>query len=209
MFLFILYKTHRVQSTLTIYTIYQGCYSSRKLTPPPSQQSTTASSFSVEEEAHQSLFYPFWNVYWLRLVQKKQQMLWAHEFTSIFTTEDTLYPQPLSQSTSAEMWGGVGGQKNGSKCFFLLSFYKESQWISLLNWWWMLQMNLSWTHSFCVYWHWAHTSWTHLQTDMDGKGLMEIHFPTADLLATDRFWEKERCKNPVMYRLVRPQDSSG
>lgn len=207
MFSLIVYITHRVQLILTIYTIYQGCYTRRKLTPPPSQHSTTVGSSSVEEEAHQPLLHPSWNAYWLHLVQK-QQMLWAHEFTSIFSTEDTLYPQS-SQSTSAEMWHEVGGQKKGSKCFFLLSFYKESQWISFLNWWWILQMNLSWTHSFCVYWYWAHMSWTHLQTDIDGKGLMEILFPTADLLATGRFWEKEKCKNPVMYWLVRPQDFSG
>lgn len=94
MFLFILYKTHRVQSTLTIYTIYQGCYSRRKLTPPPSQQSTTASTFSVEEEAHQPLLHPFWNVYWLRLVQKTADVVssWVHQYLQY--RRHTLSPAP-------------------------------------------------------------------------------------------------------------------
>lgn len=105
MFLFILYKTHRVQSTLTIYTIYQGCYSSRKLTPPPSQQSTTASSFSVEEEAHQPLIYPFWNVYWLRLVQKNSRCceLMSSPVSSIQKTHFIPSPSPNPQVLRCEV----------------------------------------------------------------------------------------------------------
>lgn len=124
MFSLIVYITHRVQLILTIYTIYQGCYTRRKLTPPPSQHSTTVGSSSVEEEAHQPLLHPSWNAYWLHLMQK-QQMLWAHEFTSIFSTEDTLYPQ-FSQSTSSEMWHGVGGQKKGSKFFSCSVFIRKA-----------------------------------------------------------------------------------
>lgn len=105
MFLFILYKTHRVQSTLTIYIIYQGCYSSRKLTPPPSQQSTTASSFSVEEEAHQPLIYPFWNVYWLRLVQKNSRCceLMSSPVSSIQKTHFIPSPSPNPQVLRCEV----------------------------------------------------------------------------------------------------------
>lgn len=82
MFSFILYITHRVQSTLTIYTISQGCYTSTKLTPLPSQQSTTASSSSLEEKAQQPLLHPSWNVYWLCLVQKPADVVssWVHQY---------------------------------------------------------------------------------------------------------------------------------